>query len=63
MAFATSTFQTSRGVMNRALEQRAAKDTEGEESLAANFSLLRMACSRVISNDDTFITRRSQYIF
>ena len=38
------------------------KDTR-EESLAANYSLLRMACSRVISNDDTFITRWSQYNF
>ena len=35
--------------MDGALEQRAAKDSVAEESWAASFSRLRMACSRVIS--------------
>jgi hypothetical protein len=32
-------------------------------SWAASFSRLRIACFRVISNDDTHITEASQYIF
>ena len=35
----------------------------GEESWAASLSRLRMACSRVITNDDTQSRRSSQYIF
>ena len=34
-----------------------------EESWAASLSRFRMACSRVIYNDDTYSAKTSQYIF
>ena len=48
MAFAANAFGTAAGVMNGALEQRAAEDIAELESLAACRSRLRMACERVI---------------
>jgi hypothetical protein len=37
MAFAAGAFETSRGVMERALEQRTAKDRDGRGELGREF--------------------------
>jgi hypothetical protein len=39
------------------------RTSAGEESWAASLSRLRMACFRVIDNDDTTTKGSSQYIF
>jgi hypothetical protein len=50
-------------VAGGALEQGATQDLCREESWAASLSRLRMACLRVIDNDDTTTKGLSQYIF
>src|ERR1700730_7777463 len=50
-------FQTPGGVMDAAVEQRAAEDVTGRRR-AASLSRLRVACSLVIYNDDTDMSRQ-----
>src|SRR5438034_11020929 len=62
MALAAGAFQTPRGVTDGAPEEEPRRIPAGEQSRAAILSRLRVACSRVIVNDDTSVTEASQYI-